>query len=333
MSAYTKDQISASKMAYGNPYAHIELCDEPESMADPKYIEASDEKVRASRRLLENQYAHHDGDGKYCALELSPKALKNVKVTVSKSLIGFERTSAKLSNEKAKVPRRYAEHEIQQIVRNLHKSLWNNKSHLWDGDIPNDPIKFLDPSLVLPFCGYSLEYLEGLPQDMKDGNLGEVAGLLDTTNKAVYISRQFKQEQQIFTAIHELGHGLLHRESIGPQHRDRPLDGTIISRDHIEREADKFAALFLMPEKLVKTHFSARFQTNQFKASEETAFGLGFLNKEELTKKVRSKKELARLLASNVQYHSRTFESLASQFRVSVGAMAIRLEELELVDF
>jgi len=49
-----------------------------------------------------------------------------------------------------------------------------------------------------------------------------------------------------------------------------------------------------------------------------------------LEKKCRTLRDLAMLLAGTQQYNGRFFDSLAKQFGVSIAAMAIRIEELNL---
>ena len=187
----------------------------------------------------------------------------------------------------------------------------------------------LDPVIALKFIGYDCDLDETLGQFYSSGKLIEVAGTIDKSSSKVHISRRFGNHIRNFTAAHELGHALLHQTS--GLHRDRPLDGTIISRDPVEREADKFATFFLMPTKLVKTTFEKFFLTDKFFLNEETAFALGLSDFMELKEKVKPLRQLSKMLASAEYYNGRHFVSLANQFRVSTEAMAIRLEELELL--
>jgi len=118
---------------------------------------------------------------------------------------------------------------------------------------------------------------------------------------------------------------------MGGVHRDRPMDGLKRSRDQVELEADKFATYFLMPEKLVRNRFSGLFGAEEFNLNEETAFALSYTSLQEFRTKYRTHRDLARLLASTECYNRHHFVSLATQFRVSIGAMAIRIEELGLL--
>ncbi len=172
-------------------------------------------------------------------------------------------------------------------------------------------------------------------EPLGEHNQQEVAGLIDKKEYRVYISSQFSSPIRNFTAAHELGHALLH--NISGLHRDRPLDGsrTQKRRNHIEQEADKFAACFLMSPERVRRSFKAIFLTDKFVINEATTFALSSGESSEgLRRKVRNLRGLTKLLAGCKSYNYRHYEfSLADFFNVSVEAMAIRLEELRLVEF
>src|SRR5690606_17622359 len=137
----------------------------------------------------------------------------------------------------------------------------------------------------------------------------------------------FPRPTKNFTAAHELGHAILHKQPV--MHRDIPIDGSIMSknRSQAERQADKFAAYFLMPAKLVKDVFEELFQTQQFQIDETSAFKLINGNVSGLRKECRNLRGLSKKLASSESYGQNFFNSMATIFNVSVGAMAIRLEE------
>lgn len=86
-----------------------------------------------------------------------------------------------------------------------------------------------------------------------------------------------------------------------------------------------------MPEKQVRARFRDQFGTEYFALTDDTAFALSMGGLDSLGKKFRTLRDVSGFLASTEQYASQRFYSLASQFGVSVEAMAIRLEELELV--
>ena len=135
-----------------------------------------------------------------------------------------------------------------------------------------------------------------------------------------------------FTTAHELGHALLHDQI--ELHRDIPLDGSEIhSRSTVERQADKFAAYFLMPAKTLKQLFQEFFQTDQFQINEESSRMLANCSPSELRKKIHDQRDLSRMIAKCEYYNLRPFRSLSRIFNVSVEAMAIRLEELNLMKY
>ncbi len=148
----------------------------------------------------------------------------------------------------------------------------------------------------------------------------------------VRISRQLPFVTRRFTTAHELGHALLHKQA--GLHRDRPVDGPAAKqRSSTEMEADKFASCFLMPEKLVKKRFASLFGTERFVLDDAAMFMLKAGGVTDFDEKSISLRKLSRALASIQSYNGRHVDSLASQFHVSIEAMAIRLEELNLIDF
>ena len=86
-----------------------------------------------------------------------------------------------------------------------------------------------------------------------------------------------------------------------------------------------------MPRKLIKACFETRFLTDNFALNEDTGFALTRGNSPDLLKKCDSLRDLSRILAKAESYNGVRFNSLASQFRVSTEAMAIRLEDLKLL--
>ncbi len=229
---------------------------------------------------------------------------------------------------------RLSHSNIEGIVRQLQNTIWKYRNVIWKHDTPEIEIDILKPEIVLEkILGFQFNQPTTLGIHEIQGKQINVAGLIDRKNKVVEISQDFPLEIQNFTAAHELGHALIHQQN-GP-HRDRALDGsgTLDHRNLQERQADKFAAYFLMPRKLVETKFKELFLTNRFKISDETVFALEATSVSEFMKKCNSLRALSVILASAEYYDNVNFDSISKQFHVSVGAMAIRLEELKLVEF
>lgn len=298
--------------------------------------------ITESRRLLQNPYAYLDGGGSYSALLDAGKRARSLSQQIADHryllgdpyayLDGDGTFSARLECTQlssTKKRHRYSNVELEQKAKDLHKLIWKNRSKIWGTDQPSDLVDMLDPSVALDLIGYDFDLDETLGQSKINGKLIEVAGMIDGSSRRVRISRQFPNDVRVFTAAHELGHALLH-EARG-LHRDRPLDGETLSRLGIEFEADKFATYFLMPEKLVRARFANCFATDYFVPNEETVFALSRSSLPDFHKKCKTLRDLSRTLANAEHYDGRRFISMARQFRVSIGAMAIRLEELGLL--
>lgn len=337
MSSYTKKQISAARVALCNPYAFMEELESDAEANHPKdlpaaneYITAAPEQLSEGRTLSQNPYSHLNSDGEFDGLALSPAPIQTSSISEASS-----KDSAEIPRKQTatKEPKKLSDADITKAVKQLHIEIWKQKQNLWRGKPPKNAIELLDPVHGMYLTGFKFERVPGFQSIIKNGESANIAGYLDQDLRQVYISEAFSPETQLFTAAHELGHIFLHKGSLERLHRDRPLDGSKISRDHVERAADKFASIFLMPEKLVKVHFQQRFKSEKLKITEETAFGLGFLNSDKLLKNVKNKRDFSILVAGSKHFHTAHFKSIAAEFRVSVIAMAIRLEELDLVEF
>ncbi|WP_197056466.1 MULTISPECIES: ImmA/IrrE family metallo-endopeptidase [Luteibacter] len=322
MSKSLKAHIASLRLLHQNPYAFIEYLedlDDP-TMASLAVDDASPEQLSASRKVLEDPYAYLDGDGGLSAGVNDSEDVLWLSQTPSK---GVGNTSSDIQK------RRYGDAEIEAKAIALQRRLWLERDQLWEGAAPTNPLDVLDIRKALHLSGYQLIFESGLGHDPRTQI--EVAGLIDRDAKIVKCSLQFLEPYQRFTLAHELGHVVLHPDG-GGIHRDRPLDGVTRSREPGEREADRFAAFFLMPEKLLRELFFQRFGTDCFVLTDGTAFALSRTNSDAVYEKNPTVRHLARTLAAAETYNSRSFISLAAQFRVSVGALAFRIEELNLLE-
>lgn len=223
---------------------------------------------------------------------------------------------------------------IESIARQLQYTIWEYRTEIWKHDTPQDKMDILKPEIALEkILGYIFNKPTTLGIHEIQGKHFNVAGLIDRKSKVVEISEEFPLDVQNFTAAHELGHALLHQQN--GLHRDRALDdsGTSGPRDLQELQADKFAAYFLMPRKLVESKFKDLFLTKRFKVDEATVFALNEGSVSDFKKKCKKLRDLSEFLASAEYFDGKHFRSISKQFRVSVKAMAIRLEELKLVEF
>jgi formiminotetrahydrofolate cyclodeaminase len=115
--------------------------------------------------------------------------------------------------------------ELEALVRRLQNTLWTKKDQIWKKDIPDHPMRVLKPEVVLKkVMGYAFEQNGPLGIFAIGGELLEIAGLIDKQQRLVKVSTHFPPETQTFTAAHELGHAILHTQTV--LHRDKPLDGS-----------------------------------------------------------------------------------------------------------
>jgi len=86
-------------------------------------------------------------------------------------------------------------------------------------------------------------------------NAEAVSGFCDFNSRRLYVNKDDSTQRQAFTMAHELGHWLLHRDfftkdpdryMVLPRFSDPNRD------DSMEKEANKFAACLLVPEKLLR---------------------------------------------------------------------------------
>lgn len=310
----TDEQISDDRRLLEDPYAHIGGAGK--YAAAPKPTEATPAQISASRGIMQNPYAHIDGKG-----ELSAWAPKAPRPFAQRPQPTRSRQKNARSNS-----------SIAQAARNLHVSIWKRRHEFWPDGVPSDPTEILDPSVALRIVGFNYASNEPLGEFSNGQAYFEVAGLIDRSAMRVHISSQQPLAIRRFTAAHELGHAVLHD---GLQmHRDRPMDGSEQergARDQFEKEADKFATFFLMPEKLVAERFRQAFLCDRFVFNDETASALNMPGIHSPENGRKTLRELARILANARSFNGRQFSCLADQFGVSVEAMAIRLEELNLV--
>jgi formiminotetrahydrofolate cyclodeaminase/Zn-dependent peptidase ImmA (M78 family) len=215
--------------------------------------------------------------------------------------------------------------ELESMVREFQNVLWKYRKIIWkkNGGAMENFSEILNPKEILEkVLGYHMLERESLGYFSNDGMI-EVAGKIDKSNKLVEIAETLSKETKLFTVAHELAHALLH-DGIR-LHRDRAIDGgATISRNAVEMQADKFAALLLMPEKLVRTKFRELFNMPSFILTTNTMLIFGAATDvRAFQHKFPNRRTLSRVLAG----------PMAVRFGVSVEAMAIRLEELGMIAY
>ncbi len=219
--------------------------------------------------------------------------------------------------------------EIEHQATLLHRQLRVLLAH--------DPIRILEPRTVIEELGYCFDEVPSL--EWPPGKSGTVyGGQIDRQIERITVATRFSPEIQRFTAIHEVGHLVLHGEyETARFHRDIPLSGADRSRQRpkIEREADCFAGFYLMPRMLLEQYMERRFGRPSLvgiKWEEALAFYLSPHDYHNLLAtgadglRARS---LAVAKATSIGQHQ--FVSMADAFRVSPIAMAIQLQLTDLV--
>ncbi len=220
--------------------------------------------------------------------------------------------------------------EIEERAQALRFEIYDQRQWIWPDRNPRG-LDVADPQIAAQVLGINFEYLEEIGFSIPSQKF-ETAGLLDRRKGKIVVARKYGPQVMRFTAGHELGHWVLHETDI-TQHRDLPIKGLEReTSDPLEREADHFAACFLMPRKYVADQFKARFLCDgQFVFDENSAHFLRPYDVGSLLYPARNSLMREIVLASAKSYTGRHFDSLATLFKVSIETMAIRIKELGLV--
>ena len=196
--------------------------------------------------------------------------------------------------------------------------------------------QYLHPKYAFEMLGVTYEECPDLDlelrvvgEQMRFGRSSVIVGCLDRPNKTVATSERSPLAERRFTAAHELGHWALHEDET--EHRDRPVD-VRSPRPSREREADEFAAAYLMPRNWVTEDLRARFGTLPVNVDENLAWWLDQTDHERLlVPNADADFERAKAIAVCTNVGAGHFCSLADEYSVSATAMALRLLELDLI--
>lgn len=224
------------------------------------------------------------------------------------------------------------ESEVDDLARSWQRKLWDDRRELWRGNVPSDPIQLLDPGVALVSMGFAVKGEWSLGVQSFNGIRAEVAGQIDHGDNLVTIAQHYPFEVQRFTLAHELCHALRHPNG-GTMHRDLPLEKSGSKRDQQEVEANRFASAFLMPVRSMLSRFEECFRIPQIRMTDEVTYALCNAGAEKVRWRCKDRRGLSLMIAGACSFNGRYFNPLSSQFRVSRTAMAIRLEELDLVVF
>lgn len=220
---------------------------------------------------------------------------------------------------------------FEEHAHEIHMSIWNQRLELFNGNIPSHPLDLVDPAIALYLKGFSVHSDQDLGRVWDSGIQARVAGIVDQRRKEIRIAVGLDEKERRFTTGHELGHVILHPDMTG-LHRDRAVSGPSPRKDWRERDADAFSSCFVMPLKLLLREFSNRFGVDVFRLDQDAVFGLRLGTMDRARQIIRSPRDLALCVAGASSFMGNHFEPLSRFFRVSPTAMAIRLEEVGLVD-
>jgi|688.fasta_scaffold332984_2 Zn-dependent peptidase ImmA (M78 family) len=218
---------------------------------------------------------------------------------------------------------------IEKEARRLQVEIYGRRELRFPLGAPNIPALF-DPRNVADHCGLFYDTRARIATDYAGG--GEAAGLWQRDRATILVSTQFSYEIQRFTAAHEIGHYILHPH-VGDRtlHREFAVGAHPSKRPLLEQEADHFAACLLMPRRAVVAEFDARFGSKHPLALTETVAYHLKADERLLFAQPAGSLLFAEAVAKAQQFDRRRFQSMAAFFGVSPRAMAIRLEELDLV--
>lgn len=219
---------------------------------------------------------------------------------------------------------------IEKQARLVQYEIWHNRSSLFPVGVPS-PLAMFQPDIAARALGVEYEYRQDLGRFGQGRDRFETAGMIDRTRGIIAVSTRFPHAAMRFTGAHEIGHFVMHPGEM--MHRDRSVsDAHARARPPKEREADYFAACFLAPKKLVEEEFMARFTRKPPLAlTDDVAWHLLGESAHELFGPSAGSLDFAAAVAGAASFNGRHFKSLAEHFGISIGAMAIRVQELGLL--
>ena len=217
----------------------------------------------------------------------------------------------------------------EQAARKLQMALWDRQCTLWPGENVK-PLDVCDPWVAAKHLGFEVQ--EGwLSSDGARAGF-QIGGFINRPARLIAISDEQKPRTKLFTLAHEVGHLLMHP---GPHHhRELPMHGLTEPRDPAdpkERQANQFAACFLVPEKQLRLAFLACFNEKSLKLTDTVAWELLGASYASLLNSPYPSPSFERVVAQAQRFGGRHFGALHDLFRVSPTTMAIRLRETGLV--
>jgi len=220
---------------------------------------------------------------------------------------------------------------IEAVAKDVLGLVYEQRKHFWPNGY-SDAVVMLDPALGIHVMGFKFERHPELRLVRRRDDPAEVAGIIDRQAIKIAIAEKFGLQVGRFTAAHELGHLCLHPGMV--MHRDPPICDLSerASRGPLplaEREANYFAANFLVTEKLLRREFSKRFGRDLLEFDDTTAFKLCMQDPDSVLEQ--SGEGRARIVATARSFGPPPFVPLNEHFGVSPSVMTYRLLELGIV--
>lgn len=221
---------------------------------------------------------------------------------------------------------------IAESALDLQRAIWRLKE-VYCPQAKGNPLLCLAPEIACRHMGYTFSRETEFGDPRFTG--GRIIGQLDMTQKRIGVAENLPFAEQRFTAAHEIGHLILHgHHGDMTMHRERPQFGNSPNRPPREREADYFAACYLIPEEPLRGFFTRRFgHTLPLRMTEQLAWQLAPTNPDQLLKASIDSLDRELALAKYEGSALGRFRSLANIFGVSAKAMAWRLKELKFIQW
>ena len=213
--------------------------------------------------------------------------------------------------------------DVESAVEHAHVLLRKRRHEFRERGLV-DPVDWLDPPILAEMLGLKYELVPSIrvaDRLTRDNPYG----LLILNESRAVVSEERGPAVARYTGAHELGHYLYHQSKLN-QHWERSFDSEK-PRSPREREADLFASIFLMPPKLLLGRIGYHFGPWPLQVTDN----LQFLLCPNSTDLDPAKLDLEYALArASIDFRRRHIVPLHEQFKVSVKAMAIRLQELRV---
>ena len=173
-------------------------------------------------------------------------------------------------------------------------------------DDPKVELRLPDLKSIAAQLGFEIIHMD-LGDEVLPTGAHQIGGQIQPVLKLIQVNSTLSNEQQRFTLAHEIGHAVLHPDLAA--HRDIPLDHerSDARRIPIERQADQFAALLLMPEYLLQELFYETFGTNHLIFNEDVANALLLGPISAARREISSIRGFSREVARTTIYQGRTF--------------------------